>query len=102
MSERIQDPGVNINAKNIALVVGIISIIGAASAVFDKIHSYDIRIHNIEQLETSKSTQYNQLSQDLRLLNSNINQINLEVKEVKVILDMLLSRQVPGYNTDKK
>lgn len=99
MSNQTQEPSVALNSRTIAIVVGLITIIGATSAAFDKVHSYDLRLTRIEDSYVAIEAERKQLVNEIKSMNSDINLVNVNLKEIKVTLDLMLKQRSAPAST---
>lgn len=87
MNQSPSDPGIHLNTRTIGLIVGIITIIGASFATFEKINSYEVRLNRVEYNESIRTQEMSLLAQELKLLNNKITDLTIELREFRAAND---------------
>lgn len=82
-----QQQGIHIKSTTIGMAVGIITIIGALFAVFDKVTSYEVRLDRVEYNEMLRSKELMTLAQEVKFLNVKITDLTIELREFRAIND---------------
>jgi len=77
--------GVLINSKFITTTVGVITILASIYYFFDRINSYETRLSRVEYIETLRSNQTDALTDELKVLNSKLTELTIELRELKAV-----------------
>ena len=76
------------------MAVGVVTIVGAMFAVFDKAKNIEYRVERIESVEKTRSDEFTLLSQELKTLNSKLTDLTIELRTMRAKEEILKNK---GY-----
>ena len=89
--------GILINSKFITSTVGVIAIFSALFAVFNKVNSYEYRLDKIEYNDVIRSNETKTLISELKVLNNQLTDLTIELKEMKATQKSREMLPLPPY-----